>query len=271
MTQNVFGPPPDWSRAAFGGDANPSFADLVRRVDPGLLPRIDPAQTIPSVPHGTTVLALRYADGIVMAGDRRATEGYTIADRKMEKLFPADDHSAVAIAGAAGPALDLVRLLQVELEHYEKLEGEKLSLEGKANRLASMVKMNLPLAMQGLVVVPLFGGYDLRRTEGRIFRYDAVGGRYEDTEFHATGSGGVHARNTLKMRWREGLGRDEAVRAAVEALIDAGDEDAATSGPDLARGIFPVVAVVDADGYAAISDGDLRRVTEELLAERGRG
>jgi proteasome beta subunit len=268
MTQNPFGPPPDWARAAFSADPNPSFVDLVRRVDPQLLPR-SPDQVTPQSPHGTTILALRFADGVVMAGDRRATEGMTIADRRMEKVYPADDFSAVAIAGVAASAIEMVRLLQLELEHYEKLEGDQLSLEGKANRLATMIKTNLPLAMQGLVVVPIFAGFDKRRGEGRIFRYDAIGGRYEDAEYHSTGSGGTHARGTLKSRWREGMTRDEAVRTAVEALMDAADEDAATGGPDLRRGIFPIVAVVTVDGYATVPDADLKTITEALLGERG--
>src|ERR1044072_7647909 len=162
MNRGPLDPPPDWARAAFSSDPNPSFADLVRRADPRLLPSEHPSGPALAIPHGTTILAMRFADGIVMAGDRRATEGFSIADRRMEKVFPADDFSAVAIAGAAGPAIDIVRLLQVELEHYEKLEGDALSLEGKANRLAQMIKQNFPLAMQGLVVVPLFGGHDTR-------------------------------------------------------------------------------------------------------------
>jgi proteasome beta subunit len=259
----------DWARAAFSSDPNPSFFELVRKVDPGMLPKAEGPISLPPIPHGTTILALRFADGVIVAGDRRATEGFSIADRRMEKVFPADDYSAVAIAGAAGSAVEIVRLLQVELEHYEKLEGDRLSLEGKANRLAQMIKQNFPMALQGLVVVPLFGGYDLRRGEGRIFRYDAIGGRYEDTEYHATGSGGVHAKGTLKKRWRAELTREEAIKAAVEALMDASDEDAATGGPDLERGIFPVVALVTASGYATVGDDELRATTETLGAERG--
>ena len=262
--------PPDWARAAFTHNPNPSFSDLVRRIEPGLLPHQSAGGTVPSVPVGTTILALRFADGILMAGDRRATEGYTIADRRIEKVFPADEYSAVAIAGAAGPAIDLVKLLQVELRHYEKLEGEALSLEGKANRLAQMIKMNFPLALQGLVVVPLFGGYDLRRGVGRIFRYDAIGGRYEEIDYAATGSGGIHARDSLKKRYQQGMSKDDAVRIAVEALIDASDEDVATGGPDLLRGIFPIVSTVTAAGYVLEDDATLRNITESLLAERGR-
>lgn len=267
MNQPQF--PPDWTRAAFAPDPNPSFADLLRKVDPQLLPGSSGTATPPSTPHGTTILALRFEQGIVMAGDRRATEGMSIADRRMEKVYPADDYSAVAIAGVAAAAMDLVRLLQLELEHYEKLEGETLSLEGKANRLATLIKGNFPLAMQGIIVVPIFAGYDLRAGQGRIFRYDAIGGRYEDMDFHATGSGGTHARGTLKTRWREGLTRDDAVTIAVEALMNAADEDAATGGPDLRRGIFPVIAVVGAGGYQTVEDDELRGVTERLLAERG--
>jgi proteasome beta subunit len=235
-----------------------------------LLPAADPKAIVPALPHGTTILAMRFADGVIVAGDRRATEGYSIADRRMEKVYPADDYSAVAIAGAAGPAIDMVKLLQVELEHYEKLEGDRLSLVGKANRLAQMIKQNFPLAMQGIVVVPIFGGFDVKRGDGRIFRYDAIGGRYEDTEYHSTGSGGVHARGTLKKRWREGLSRDDAVRLAVEALMDAAEEDSATGGPDLGRGIFPIVAVVTRDGYEQAAEAELRAATEALLRERGR-
>ena len=164
------------------------------------------------VPHGTTVVALRYADGVVMAGDRRATAGNIIAHHAMEKVFPADRYSAVAIAGTAGMAMEMVRLFQVQLEHYEKVEGSTLSLEGKANQLAQMVRQHLPLAMQGLAVVPLFAGYDTARGTGRIFNYDVTGGHYEDTDFQATGSGGRDARNTIKLGWREGLARDEAPR-----------------------------------------------------------
>lgn len=269
MTRSPFNTPPDWARAAFSADPNPSFADLVRRVDPGMLPAAENSTPL-AIPHGTTILALRFADGIVMAGDRRATEGFSIADRRMEKVFPADDFSAVAIAGAAGPAIDIVKLLQVELEHYEKLEGDPLSLEGKANRLAQMIKQNFPLALQGLVVVPLFGGYDTHRDEGRIFRYDAVGGRYEDIDYHATGSGGVHAKASLKKTYRRDLEKDGAVRAAVEALTDAADEDAATGGPDLERGIFPIVALVTKDGYSVVPDADLRPIVQSILADRER-
>jgi proteasome beta subunit len=261
--------PPGWARIAFSNDANPSFSDLLKNVDPGMLPATE--GTVPMVPTGTTILALRFADGVLVAGDRRATEGNVIADRRIEKVYPADEFSAVAIAGAAGPAIDIVKLLQVELQHYEKLEGDALSLEGKANKLAQMIKMNFPMAMQGLVVVPLFGGYDVRRKEGRIFRYDAVGGRYEEIDFHATGSGGVYARDGLKKRFKMGMTRDDAVRAAVDALIDASEEDTATGGPDLARGIFPIVATVTANGYETAGDDELRAISEELLAARRNG
>lgn len=259
--------PPNWQNAAFTPDPNPSFADLLRRIEPALLPQMQ--VSAPSIPHGTTIVALTFADGVLVGGDRRATEGTTIADRRIEKVFPADDFSAVAIAGAAGPAIDMVRLLQLELEHYEKLEGETLSLEAKANRLATLIKQNLPMAMQGIVVVPLFGGFDLRRSEGRIFRYDAIGGRYEEIEYHATGSGGLHARASLKKRYSPNLDRAQAISAAVEALMDAADEDTATGGPDLRRGIFPVIALVTANGYETIGDDELRALTEQLLGARG--
>ena len=226
------------------------------------------------VPHGTTVVALRVADGVIMAGDRRATAGNIIAHHAMEKVFPADRHSAVAIAGSAGVAIEMVRLFQVQLEHYEKVEGSTLSLEGKANQLAGMVRSNLPMAMQGLAVVPLFAGYDRTRGIGRIFNYDVTGGRYEDTDFQATGSGGRDARNTVKLGWREDMPLDEGLNLAIRALWDAADEDSATGGPDPIRGIYPIVAVVDATGYREVPEPDVAErfgaLASRLQAERAR-
>jgi proteasome beta subunit len=243
-------------------DPGPDFVGLLRittgqhEAPARALDPLTPVQA----PHGTTVVALRYLDGVVMAGDRRATAGNIIAHHAMQKVFPADRFSAVAIAGTAGMAIEMVRLFQVQLEHYEKVEGATLSLEGKANQLAQMVRQHLPLAMQGLAVVPLFAGFDTARSTGRIFNYDVTGGHYEDADFQATGSGGRDARSTIKLGWREGLGRDDAVDLAIQSLYDAADEDSATGGPDLVRGIYPIIAVVDAAGY--------REVPEDEVAER---
>jgi proteasome beta subunit len=213
--------------------------------------------TGPDIRHGTTVAALRYADGVVMAGDRRATEGYSIAHRAIEKVFPADRHSAVAFAGAAGPGIEMVKLFQTQLEHYEKVEGLALSLEGKANQLGQMIRGNLPAAMQGLAVLPLFAGYDLRRRIGRIFNYDLTGGRYEEADFHATGSGGRDARTTIKLGYRERMARDEAIELAILGLYEAADEDIATGGPDVVRGIYPMVATVTAPGFELAGDAEV--------------
>jgi len=250
---------------------SPSFIDALRTYAPELLTPPVLSGPLTEVPHATTVAALRYADGVIIGGDRRATEGLTIAQRDIEKVFPADDFSAVAIAGAAGFAIEMVRLFQTELEHYEKVEGLTLSLEGKANKLGQMVRGNLPMAMQGLVVVPLFCGYDQRRATGRIYRYDVTGGRYEDADYHANGSGGGFARGSLKKRYRHDMERNDAVDVLVEALFDAAEEDAATGGPDLIRGIFPVVATVTAQGYQRLPDDELRKSTERILAARARG
>jgi proteasome beta subunit len=253
--------------------ANPSFSDLLRANGPG------PGQAGGSgtgssavafdVPHGTTVLALKFSDGVVMAGDRRAIEGYTIADERIDKVFPADETSAVAIAGAAGQATEIVRLFQTELEHYEKVEGDRLSMEGKANRLAQLIRQNFSMALQGLVVVPLFAGYDERRAEGRIFRYDATGGRWEEADYHANGSGSLHARGTLKKRWRPDLDQGGAVRAAVEALYDASQEDVATGGPNPLRGIFPTVRTITAAGVTTVPDEDVRAAFDAVLGQSG--
>jgi proteasome beta subunit len=249
--------------------ANPSFAELLRAAsgEPNR-PSGEAAAVPPSgvvIPHGTTVLAMRYADGAVMAGDRRATEGYTIADERIDKVFPADDMSAVGIAGAAGQATEIVRLFQTELEHYEKVEGERLSLEGKANRLAQMIRSNFPMALQGLVVVPLFAGYDERRGEARLFRYDVTGGRWEEGDYHSTGSGSLHARGTMKKRWRPGLSRDEAVRVVVEALYDASQEDVATGGPNPIRGIYPTVRTITAQGVDLVPETEVAAAFQAIV------
>jgi len=252
-----------------GEDPGPSFAALIRR-DP-VLGRLGVPDAMASglqVRHGTTVVALRFADGVVMAGDRRATEGHVIAHRAMEKVFPADRHSAVAIAGAAGPAIEMVKLFQTQLEHYEKVEGVVLSLEGKANQLGQMVREHLPMAMQGLVVVPLYAGYDLARDQGRIFTYDVTGGHYEEADFQATGSGGRDARNTVKLGFTEGMTRAEAVELAIAALYEAADEDSGTGGPDLVRGIYPLVAVVTEDGYAQAEEAEVAERFGTLIARK---
>ena len=253
-----------------GDDPGPSFVDLLRRV--GHQPPAFEATEAVTIPHGTTICALRYADGVVMAGDRRATAGSSIAHRSVEKVHPADRHSGVAIAGAAGFALEMVRIFQLQLEHYEKVEGMALSLEGKANQLAVMVRQNLPQAMQGLVVVPLFAGFDVRRQEGRIFTYDATGGRYEETDFHADGSGGRDARTTIKLGWSPEMDRDAAIELAIQALYEAADEDAATGGPDVVRGIYPTVATITATGYRAVPEPEVAERFSSLIehkAERG--
>ncbi|MDQ2825911.1 MAG: proteasome subunit beta [Actinomycetota bacterium] len=249
-----------------GQDPGPSFSELLRRVqgDPPPAVRTDAVE----IPHGTTIVAIRYADGVVMAGDRRATEGHSIASRDIDKVFPADRHSGVSIAGAAGPAVEMVRIFQTELEHYEKVEGVALSLEGKANQLGGMIRRNLPMAMQGLAVVPIYAGYDLRRQVGRIFKYDLTGGRYEEGDFHATGSGGRDARTTIKLGYREGIDRAGAIQLAVESLWQAADEDSATGGPDVVRGLYPTVATITAEGFARVDDEEVARLFAELLTRK---
>jgi proteasome beta subunit len=257
MTIPVFGP---------GQDPGPSFSELLRRT--GSEPALPSTRTPLETTHGTTIVAVKYADGVIMAGDRRATEGYSIAQRAIEKVFPADRHSAVSIAGAAGPAVEMVRLFQTELEHYEKVEGVALSLEGKANKLSQMVRSNLPMAMEGLAVVPIYAGYDLRRAVGRIFKYDLTGGRYEESDFHATGSGGRDARTTIKLGYHEGLDRAAAIELAIESLYEAADEDSATGGPDVVRGIYPTVATVTAAGFERVPDDEVAERFQALIQRR---
>jgi proteasome beta subunit len=246
-----------------------SFTEFVSQQSPDLLPsRRTLPGTLTEVMHATTIVALTCAGGVIMAGDRRATMGLTIAQRDIEKVFQADEYSAVGIAGTAGLAIEMVRLFQVELEHYEKLEGSTLSLEGKANRLSTLIRNNLSMAMQGLAVVPLFAGYDLVTGLGRIFSYDITGGKYEEHSYFSVGSGSGPARGALKKRFREGLPDAEAVQVAVDALYDAADEDAGTGGPDLIRKIYPVVAVVTDEGYRRIPDEEIGPVVERIVADR---
>ena len=247
-----------------------SFNDFVRRVAPDVLP--SPGSAVAGVgdltAHGTTIVAATFPGGVVMAGDRRATMGNVIAQRDIEKVFPADEFSIIGIAGAAGIAVELVGLFQVELEHYEKLEGAPLSLLGKANRLATLIRMNLAMAMQGLVVVPLFAGWDLAAEQGRIFSYDATGGKYEEHAFFSVGSGSVFARGSLKKLYRPDFGADEATMAVIQALYDAADDDSATGGPDLTRKIFPVVLVATVDGVQRVSEGQVAEMVADMMQSR---
>jgi len=222
-------------------------------------------------PHATTLVAVRHSEGVVMAGDRRATSGNLISHRTIEKVFPADRHSGVAISGTAGIAMEMVRLFQMQLEHYEKVEGKALSLDGKANQLSQMLRGHLPLAMQGLGVVPIFAGYDHRQEAGRLFQYDVTGGRYEERDHATTGSGMLHASTVVKLRYRDEMSADDAVDVVVEALFQAADEDSATGGPDPIRGIYPVVATITADGFQRLDDGLVAERTATLLSSLGGG
>jgi proteasome beta subunit len=256
---------------AFLSPGTSSFADFVGQVAPDLLPArrpLPPGSAAELAPHGTTIVAATFTDGVVMAGDRRATMGNVIAQRDIEKVFPADEYSCVGIAGTAGLAVEMVRLFQTELEHYEKIEGSTLSIDGKANRLSALIRNNLALAMQGLAVVPLFAGYDLRAGFGRIFSYDVTGGRYEETAFHSVGSGSMFARGALKKLYRSDFNATECVTATIQALYDAADDDSATGGPDLARRIFPVVHVITAQGQVRMPDAEVAAIADVVVAGR---
>ncbi|HEX5189670.1 MAG TPA: proteasome subunit beta [Streptosporangiaceae bacterium] len=258
--------------AAYLSAGTSSFSEFLRSAAPELLRGAGGVTASGSVardvPHGTTIVAASFNGGVVMAGDRRATAGNMIAQRDIEKVFRSDEFSCIGIAGAAGIGIDLVRLFQVELEHYEKLEGRALSLEGKANRLAGMVRANLGAAMQGFVVVPLFAGYDTEEGVGRIFSYDPTGGRYEEQRFYSIGSGSVFARGALKKLYTDGMDSAAAIMVCMQALYDAADDDAATGGPDLARRIWPIVLTVTADGYQRLTEEESGSYAEAVINER---
>jgi proteasome beta subunit len=257
-----------------------SFVEFVSVAAAELLPghrvhAVTGSAAMPQSLHATTIVAATFNGGVIMAGDRRATMGNLIAQRDIEKVFAADEYSLVGIAGTAGIAIELVRLFQVELEHYEKIEGTALTLDGKANRLATMIRGNLGAALQGLAVVPLFVGYDVDSaavegsgSAGRIYSYDVTGGRYPEQYYHSVGSGSVFAKSALKKLWRPQLSEDEAVAIVVESLYDAADDDSATGGPDLTRGIYPVVFTATADGTRRVADSSLDAVVRALLERR---
>lgn len=256
--------------AAYMRAGSSSLSSLLHEVAPDLLPahQAPVADAGHLVPHGTTIVSATYPGGVVMAGDRRATMGNMIAQRDIEKVYASDEYSLVGIAGAAGLAVETVRLFQVELEHYEKIEGAPLSLDGKANRLATMIRGNLPMAMQGLAVVPLFAGWDLAVRQGRIWSYDPTGGRYEETAFHAVGSGSVYARGALKKLYRPDLSADDCATAVLQALYDAADDDSATGGPDMQRRIFPVVMTASGEGVDRFDDQRISALADRIIAAR---
>ena len=256
--------------AAFLRGGSSSFTEFLSSVRPELLPasRFSAEGAGQLAPHGTTIVAATFDGGVVMAGDRRATMGNLIAQRDVQKVYPADEFSLIGIAGTAGIAVEMVRLFRVELEHYEKLEGAPLSLDGKANRLAAMIRQNLPMAMQGLAVLPLFAGWDQVTGQGRIISYDATGGRYEETSFHSVGSGSVFARGALKKMYRPDFTADQAAMAVVQALYDAADDDSATGGPDMTRKIFPVVMIADATGVDQFDESEIAAMMDRLVEGR---
>ena len=264
------------SGSGFLGRQTSSFTDFLASYSPGLLPgRVGPrsgdgqvSQVVRDLPHATTIVAAVCDGGVVLAGDRRATIGNMIAKRDVEKVFRSDEFSGMGYAGTGSLGIEFVRLFQVELEHYEKMEGRSLSLEGKANRLASMVRGNLGAAMQGLVVVPLFVGYDEDAGQGRIFSYDVAGGPYEEQRFYSIGSGSLFARGALKKLYADGMSADDVVLACVQALYDAADDDSATGGPDLTRRIFPVIATITADGFSKLTEAESERISDQVVRDR---
>ncbi|WP_424860729.1 proteasome subunit beta [Streptomyces sp. MMS24-I29] len=257
--------------AAFLTPGSSSFMEFLSAHAPGMLPgnrSLPPVQGAVDAPHGTTIVAATFPGGVVLAGDRRATMGNMIAQRDIEKVFPADEYSAVGIAGTAGLAVEMVKLFQLELEHFEKVEGAQLSLEGKANRLSTMIRGNLAMAMQGLAVVPLFAGYDVDREKGRIFSYDVTGGRSEEIGYAATGSGSIFARGSMKKLYRDDLTEQQALTLVVQALYDAADDDSATGGPDMARRIYPIVTVITDEGFRKLSDAESFDIARSIVEHR---
>lgn len=255
-----------------------SFSEFLRRQAPELLPGAGAAVAGHSgdgLPHGTTIVALKYPGGVVIAGDRRSTQGNMIAGRDVQKVYITDDYTATGIAGTAALAVEFARLYAVELEHYEKLEGVPMTFAGKVNRLAIMVRGNLGAALQGFVALPLLVGYDLddpdRNAAGRIVSFDAAGGWHiEEEGYQAVGSGSLFAKASMKKLYPGVADADSALRVAVEALYDAADDDSATGGPDLVRGIYPTAVAIDADGAREVSEEHIAGLARVVIEKRTR-
>ena len=246
-------------------DPGPNFAALIKGY--GIEP-LKLQNPVDNLAHGTTCVAIRFEDGVILAGDRRATSGHHISHRPLDKVFQSDTHSGVAISGAAGPAIEMVKLFQLQLEHYEKVEGKQLSLEGKANQLSTMIRQNLPAAMQGLVVIPLFAGFDTREQIGRIFQYDVTGGRYEEKSFATTGSGSLHATTVIKLGFQSELSLSDATELAANAIFEASEEDSATGGPDLIRDVFPTISSITQDGFSSVPHSDVSAIFNRIIENR---
>lgn len=253
-----------------------SFFELLNAEQPNLVPDFSLGMAAsngssPVIPHGTTVIAMKFGDGVIVAGDRLATAGHSVASRDVVKVFETDKHSLMAISGAAGPCIEMAKILAVELEHYEKIEGVRLELDGKANKLSGLIRANMPAAMQGLAVIPLFAGFDTRRKVGRLWSFDVTGGRYEERNFDATGSGGIYASESLKHHWSATMDRDAAVHAAVAGLTAAADEDRATGGVDIERGIYPIIKICTSEGQEDASESEIAACYRSILAARSAG
>jgi proteasome beta subunit len=255
----------------FTNTGSSSFSEFLGAHAPDLLPTRTQTLAAPvgdQIPHATTIVAVIVRGGVVMAGDRRATSGNMISQRDIEKVFRTDDYSCMGIAGTASTGIEMARLYRVELEHYEKMEGRSLSTEGKANRLATMIRQNLGMAMQGLVVVPIFAAYDPGTDIGRIFGYDVGGGPYEQRNYHSIGSGSIFARGSLKKLYREGCSPEDGVLTCLQALYDAADDDSATGGPDPTRRLWPIVSVITGEGYRRLADDEVAGYVASMLEGR---
>ncbi|VEG56082.1 20S proteasome, A and B subunits [Mycolicibacterium aurum] len=258
-----------------GGVNLSSFSDFLRHQAPHLLPGGTGTLPTDAVPHGTTIVALKYPGGVVMAGDRRATQGHMIASRDVQKVYITDDYTVTGIAGTAAIAVEFARLYAVELEHYEKLEGVALTFPGKVNRLATMVRGNLGAALQGFIALPLLAGYDLDDPNpdgaGRIVSFDAAGGHnLEEEGYQSVGSGSIFAKSSMKKLYHQVTDAESALRVAIEALYDAADDDSATGGPDVVRGIFPTAVIVGADGAEEVSQDRIAELAREVIQSRSR-
>ena len=252
-----------------------SFSELLSRQAPELLPMSKHGVPTDAVPHGTTIVALKYPGGVVMAGDRRSTQGNMIAGRDVQKVYITDDYTATGIAGTAAIAVEFARLYAVELEHYEKVEGVSLTFPGKVNRLATMVRGNLGAALQGFIALPLLAGFDLADPNpdaaGRIVSFDAAGGwNFEDEGYQSVGSGSIFAKSSMKKLYSQVVDAESALRVAVEALYDAADDDSATGGPDLVRGIYPTAVVLKVDGAEEVPEQRIASLAREVIASRSR-
>lgn len=234
----------------------------------------DPAGSgLPFEPtEGTTILALRYRDGVMVAGDRRATAGHTVLYDRADKVIPIDDYSLMAISGSPAMAFEIARILEHSFQYHRRRQLQEMSIEAKLRRLSLLIRDNLPMAVQGIgAVIPIFATYDQEADLGRIYFYDVLGAQFEVADFATTGSGSSAVRGAMYYMNRWGgppfsqLSREDAVGLSLRLLFTASEYDSATGRYESSAGVYPTVKTITSGGQEDIDLDELRALHERFL------